>query len=171
MTIVFQYGSNTDSKHLNAEDRLNGDARSIGIAYTENKFELDFTVWSKRNRCAAADIVPGSGISIWGVLYEVPDYLIKRESSGRRTSLDAIEGEGRNYKRVPIRLKRPDGSFVEAVTYVVIKKETGLKTSLEYVRHIIIGLRGHETPEEYINYVKGRVVANNQALKDQVEML
>jgi hypothetical protein len=88
MALVFQYGSNARSERLNANDRLCGDARPVGIAHTQDYYELDFTVWSKKNKCAAADIVPGSGRKIWGVLYEIPDYLIRRETSGKRKSLD-----------------------------------------------------------------------------------
>lgn len=175
MTLVFQYGSNTDSQRLNASDRLRGDARQIGVAYTEDDYELDFTVWSDGNHCAAADIVPGSGRKIWGVLYEVPNYLITRETSRNhnRKSLDEIEGEGTNYRRTPIMLRYPNGSTitVEAITYVVIERRSGLQTSLEYACHIITGLREHRVPDEYITYVKARIAANNPSLRDNIAML
>src|ERR1043165_4196897 len=106
MAYVFQYGSNTLTSRLNSESRLRGDARSLGAVYAEKDFELDFTVSSITNRCAAADIVPGGGRKIWGVLYESPDYLIRRETSGDRKSLDAIEGT--KYERRRISLKYPD---------------------------------------------------------------
>ena len=51
------------------------------------------------------------------VLYEVPQDLIRQETAealGRR-SLDAIEAEGKNYKRVPIAVRLFDGQVVEAV--------------------------------------------------------
>jgi gamma-glutamylcyclotransferase (GGCT)/AIG2-like uncharacterized protein YtfP len=172
MRLVFQYGSNADSQRLNASDRLRGDARQIGIAYTEDDYELDFTVWSDGNHCAAADIVPGSGRKIWGVLYEVPDYLITRETARNRNrkSLDEIEGEGTNYCRTTITLRDPNGSPINAqvITYVVIEKRMGLQTSLEYACHIITGLREHGAPNDYINYVKARIVANNPSLRDDI---
>jgi len=43
---------------------MKGDAKPVGIAYTKDDYELDFTVWSNGNQCAAADIVPGSGRKI-----------------------------------------------------------------------------------------------------------
>ena len=94
MALVFQYGSNLSSERINSDSRLKGDARPVGIAYTEDDFELDFSVWSKGNNCAAADIIPGAGRKIWGVIYEIPDYLIERTSAKERDrkSLDAIEG-------------------------------------------------------------------------------
>jgi hypothetical protein len=171
MALVFQYGSNTRSERLNADDRLRGDARPVGIACTKDRFELDFNVWSHGNQCAAADLVPGVGRSIWGVLYEIPDYLIRRETARNRKSLDAIEGEGTNYKRIEIDLTNSDGESIQVMTYVVINKVSGRKTSLEYASHIVIGLREHNVPSEYIDYVKARIVANNPILKDDIDAL
>ena len=73
----------------------------IGSAETVEEFQLAFDVWSKKRQCAAADIVPSPGNRVWGALYEVPDFLIERDTSEAqgRKSLDAIEGEGFNYRR------------------------------------------------------------------------
>lgn len=173
MALIFQYGSNAHSERLNSPDRLQGNARAVDIAYTDDDYELDFNIWSKKNQCAAADIVPGSGRKIWGVLYEIPDYLIRRETSGCRKSLDAIEGEGTNYKRIGIALRYQNGLLVEGnpITYVVINKTKGLKTSLEYGKHIVIGLREHKVLNDYVEYVKARIISNNPALKKDIEVL
>lgn len=175
MALVFQYGSNADSARLNSSERLRGDAHPVGIAKTEDNFELDFTVRSEGNKCAAADMVPGGGRKIWGVLYEIPDYLITRETAkplGRK-SLDAIEGEGSNYTRISIALRYPDGRAVErdVITYVVRCRIRNQQTSLAYVSHIIRGLRQHYVPDEYIEYVKRRVIANNHSLETAIEAL
>lgn len=53
MALVFQYGSNTSPDRLNTDDRLCGDAQSLGAVITEDDFELDFTIWSNGNECAA----------------------------------------------------------------------------------------------------------------------
>jgi len=145
----------------------------ISIAYTEDDYELDFTVWSKCNKCAAADVVLGSGRKIWGVLYEIPDHLIRRATSGCRKSLDSIEGEGTNYKRKGITLRYQNGLHVKGnpIIYVVINKRKGLQTSLEYGRYIVIGLREHNVPKEYVEYVKARIIANNPNLKNDIEVL
>jgi hypothetical protein len=86
MALVFQYGSNTSSKRINSANRLRGDAISLGLACTVEDFQFDFTVWSTTNNCAAADIIKGSGRKLWGVLYEIPDYLIRRDTAGSRCS-------------------------------------------------------------------------------------
>ncbi len=173
MVLVFQYGSNLSSERINANDRLQGNARLAGIAYTEEDFELKFTVWSKSNNCAVADIVPGSGGKIWGIMYEIPDYLIRRETSGYRKSLDAIEGEGQNYKRITIVLRYPDGRPFEqkVITYVGMERKSGIHTSLKYASYIIMGLREHNMPREYVDYVKEQVIRNNPRLKGEIEIL
>lgn len=167
MAYIFQYGSNMSVTRLNSPDRLLGDAKVFGVAKTVELFHLMFTVHSNTNDCAAADIVPSeSGRNIYGVVYEVPDYLISRETAraADRKSMDAVEGEGRNYIRQPIELEVADGSRLSAVTYVVKTKRHDLKTSSEYVQHILDGLKEHEMPEEYCRYVAEQVAKNNKEI-------
>ncbi len=171
MALIFQYGSNTSTERFNSPERLSGDARSLGAVYTLNNFELDFTVSSVGNACAAADLISGCGRKIWGVLYEIPDYLIDRKTSGDRKSLDAIEGG--KYERQTIKVAYSNGVPVEGevLTYVVKDKEKGIRTSLDYCRHIITGLREHSIPEDYIQYVKERITANNLSLQNDINKL
>lgn len=166
MALVFQYGSNTCTARLNSPGRLNGAARRIGLACTLEDREFDFTVWSRQNGCAAADLLPGGGRRIWGVLYEVPDPLIRRETAGGRISLDAVEREGLNYRRTRIAIALRDGTEVSggALTYVVRRPVAGLRTSAEYVGHILRGLRHARVPDDYLAYLKRRILANNPAL-------
>jgi hypothetical protein len=171
MAVIFQYGSNMSTPRLNGADRLCGAAKPIGIAKTSECYELDFTVWSEKSKCAAADIVPGYGRNIWGVLYDIPDSLISRTSSRGRKSLDAIEGEGTNYLRTEISLVSTEGNQLHAITYVAKNRQANLKTSLIYVRHILDGIQEHNLPEEYARYVLARIVENNSALKDDLKRL
>lgn len=168
--LYFAYGSNMSSQRLNAQDRLAGAAHSLGLARTQEKFELEFTVWSRGNECAAATLTPGFGRTIWGVLYDVPDHLIARETSGDRRSLDGIEGEGTNYERLPVTLMHRDGSPVDkdVITYLAKRAVPNLKTSSHYINHIICGLREHKAPEEYVTYVKIQIAKNNPALREQI---
>lgn len=171
MAIVFQYGSNMLTSRINSPDRLNGKAKFIEVAYTENDYEFDFTVWSKTNSCAAADIIPNGGRKIWGVLYEIPDYLVNRKTSGKEKSLDAIEGEGTNYKRTSIRVRHIGGRIFEAevITYVAIDRKSDIQTSQKYVEYILDGLKEHNIPNEYRTYIKERILANNPNIKDFVD--
>jgi len=110
------------------------------------------------------------GRSIYGVLYEVPDFLLSRDTAEQRgrKSFDAIEGE---YVRTPVELIASDGSKVRAITYLVRERKAGLKTSLAYVRHILAGLQEHGMPEEYRRYVLSKIIANNGDLKNQLQLL
>lgn len=168
MALVFQYGSNMSAARLNGEDRLRGDAKPICVARTIERFDLMFTVLSKANKCAAADLVAGDcGRSIYGIVYEIPDFLLSRDDAKprNRKSLDAIEGEGTNYVRAMIDLITNDGSTVRAITYLVKDRKDDLKTSLDYVRHIFTGLQEHNIPAEYCQYVRTKVIENNSDLE------
>ena len=79
--------------------------------------------------------------------------------------MDAIEGEGVNYDRRNIEVVTSDGQKRMAVTYVVKNRKTHLKTSLAYVRHILCGLKEHDLPEDYFQYVLSRVIENNSELR------
>jgi len=94
MALVFQYGSNCSESEINSVNRLRGDARFVDIAETVEDFEIAFDVRSAGRGCAASDIVRKDGSKVWGVLYEVPDYLIDRETAKARgrKSFDQIEG-------------------------------------------------------------------------------
>lgn len=171
MALVFQYGSNMSVARLNAVDRLAGDAEAICIARTAEPFELVFSVWSKSNSCAAADLLPNkAGRSIYGVLYEIPEFLIFRDTAKQRNrkSLDAIEGEGANYVRTTIGLITNDGEPVSAITYIVKNRQPNLKTSAAYVTHILTGLREHGMPAEYCQYVRSKIIENNGELSESL---
>ena len=171
MALVFQYGSNMSLARLNHADRLAGDAKAIGIARTIEPFELEFTVWSKTNACAAANIVPWqTGRSVYGVIYDIPDVLLSRVSAKdhNRKSLDAIEGEGTNYVRKTIELVKTDGLKLNAMTYVAKDRKIDLKTSLSYVQHILDGLKEHDIPEEYRRYVVSKIIENNRELEKEI---
>src|SRR5579864_1009293 len=90
-----------------------------------------------------------AGSKVWGVLYEVPDYLIHRETARarKRKSFDQIEGEGTNYKRQTIHVRRQNGDIATALTYTVNDPKRGLKTNIDYVGHIVRGLRDHGVPD------------------------
>lgn len=173
MALVFQYGSNCSESEINSPLRLRDDAEFEGIAETIEDFELAFDVYSTKRGCAASDIVRRPGGKAWGVLYNIPDNLIRRDTAppGRK-SLDAIEGQCTNYKRETIKVRRhPEGDIVEALTYTVKDPQPGLRTNLAYVRLIICGLRDHNVPNEYIAKVKAIAKANNPGISAEVERL
>jgi gamma-glutamylcyclotransferase len=173
MALVFQYGSNCLESQINSKDRLCGDAKFIDIAETVDDFQLAFDVWSTNRQCAASDIVASPGNKVWGALYNVPDFLIGRKTAAaqNRKSLDAIEGEGANYKRETIAVRRHNGPTVTALTYRVQNPKPDLKTNLEYVGYIVKGLRERSVREDYIEQVKRLARANNPTITAQVQEL
>jgi gamma-glutamylcyclotransferase len=173
MTLIFQYGSNCSESEMNSEARLCGDAKFVGIAETVEDYELAFDVQSTGRGCAASDIVRKAGGKVWGVLYEVPDYLIHRETAKvrNRKSFDQIEGEGTNYKRETIQVRRQNGDIANAQTYTVKNPKPELKTNTDYVGHIVRGLRDHKVPDEYIAKVKAIAVANNADTAKEIQEL
>jgi hypothetical protein len=173
MALVFQYGSNCSESQFNSQDRLCGDAKFVAIAETVDDYQLAFDVWSTGRGCAASDIVPSPGNKVWGVVYDVPDFLMSRESARRqkRKSLDAVEGEGTNYTRQPIAVKSTTGELFNAITYRVIHPRAGLRTSIEYVGYIVHGLREHGVAAEYTAKVKAIAIANNPTITAEVNAL
>jgi hypothetical protein len=171
MAFVFQYGSNCSSERLNSDDRLQGDAEQIGWASTVDNYELTFDVWSTKNDCAASDIIPSGDEPVEGVLYEVPDYLIARETAQQRhrKSFDQIEGPA--YERRIIRVRKRDGEEVEAITYTVKDPVRNLQTNSDYVAHIINGLREHGASEAYIRKVKRIAESNNPQIEQVIRDL
>lgn len=160
------------STRINGDDRLKGDAKFISVCQTVEPHVFAFTVWSKKNRCAAADILHAAqGRAIYGVLYEIPDYLMTKATARvkNRTSLDEIEGQGTNYVQQIIRVVDPNGRESAAITYVVKNRCDGLKTSIDYVTHILRGLQEHHFPEEYCRYIVSRVLENNSLLSEELQ--
>lgn len=107
------------------------------------------------------------------MLYEVPDFLVERKTAAEhnRKSLDEIEGEGTNYAWHSIAVRSETGQILTAVTYRVINPRPDLKTSLEYVRLVVSGLRERGVVEEYVAKVKAIASANNPTIASQVEQL
>ena len=158
MPIVFQYGSNTSVRRLNSATRLNGAAAVIGVARTVDSFDLEFTVSSRVNNCAAANIAAGGGRQIWGVLFEIPAL----------EALDAIEGVNTgNYRRQLLRVTRPPSTDpLDVITYVAASPTQGIRTEQHYVDHILSGLGEYPgVPAEYLDYVRAQIRLNNPTLR------
>lgn len=170
MALVFQYGSNTLMSRLNSPNKLKGGAKFILVVRTVHRYSFDFTVWSKNNKCAAADLLDGDESQIYGVLYDIPEESIYRHlcKTGERC-LDQIEGEGGNYKRIKIEIENLKGEKIkdEVLTYIVndAKRNFEIKTSTEYVSDIISGLKEVKVPEDYIAYIRKKAKLNNDNLE------
>lgn len=166
MTLVFQYGSNCLESEMNSPERFNGKAIFLGVAKTVENYQLDFNTYGRRRECAVADIIKSGNKPVWGVLYNIPNELMCRETAPNNLiSFDKIEGEGCNYRRHWLPIIRLDGKKLIALTYVVrCPYQRPIKTNTEYAQLIISGLREHikdGIPSEYINEVKQIIGKNN----------
>lgn len=150
LVLVFQYGSNCDVARLRSRVRT---LRDDGVlARTSAAYDVEFTVWSDKNGCAAADLVEAPGQHAWGILYELTD---EEFDQLRRV-------EGKRYRELAI-VVDVAGVSRFASTFVVREDERrlGLWTSAAYVHHIVVGLRSHRCPEDYIQHVIGRAIETN----------
>ena len=88
ITRLFQYGSNCDIARLNSDKRLRGAATNPILVETVDEYDLEFSVWSNGNNCAASNLAaaPGTGRRAWGILYEVPtDRMRGKRDDGLKT--------------------------------------------------------------------------------------
>jgi len=172
--IVFQYGSNTCAARLNSPSRLSSDAKPIDKAQTVDDYEIFFNVLSLKNQCAASNICLREGSKVWGVLYDIPDELIRGKPKGRK-SLEQIEGQ--KYNEQPILVVKPNGDRVPAVTFAADKAncQESLSTSVWYLSWILYGLREHKVDEDYIEHVRQRAIDTNGQAKvntqNQIELI
>jgi len=170
MALIFQYGSNTSTARINAAERLGGDAKVIGLVRTRECFQLEFSVWSRTNGCAAASLAPGGRQPIWGVLYEIADALVFRGASPRRT-LDQIESEGVNYLRTSIEVLSEPNAARTALTYIAKEPRRDIRTNARYASHVLRGLKEHGAPLDYLHYVRTQIQRNNPALTELIAPL
>lgn len=162
MSLIFQYGSNTDASRL--RERL-GDIDDLGRAQTVDEYELAFNKWSTNGKCAAADLVKPrkGGRRIWGVVYKLTRPAFKKLKE---------EIEGRSYRPQRISVVDARGATRRVTTFRVKRnrRRPGLHTTGEYVGHIVSGLRDHGVEEEdpdYIQRVINIAIQTNDQAKDQ----
>lgn len=137
------------------------EACPVKAAWTVEKYDFCFPVYSKTGRRAASGIVPNlSGRRIFGALYRIPEDLIYRERvRAGRISMDEIEGEGSNYDRTKISVVFDEsGKAVRAVTYLPRPQDNPGYTDTEYAGYILTGLAEWNAPKDYVEYVEGIIV-------------
>jgi cation transport regulator ChaC len=103
-------------------------------------------MFNKRSKdgSAKANVVESPGDATWGVLYEIEAQDLER--------LDRVEG---GYGRISVRVRKPDGETVEAVTYVSAEL-TDEQTAYDWYKDMVTaGAREHNLPQEYIAYLEG----------------
>jgi gamma-glutamylcyclotransferase (GGCT)/AIG2-like uncharacterized protein YtfP len=142
---LFAYGSNMASAEMSAwcpAHRLLGPARLPG-------FRLELRRRSRRWRGGAADLVEAAGEEVWGALYELDAAALDR--------LDAKEGAGFAYRRVPVTVEL-GGERLPALAYAVIDKEPAeLPCTPAYAELLVTGARERGLPADYVARLERRL--------------
>ena len=140
----FAYGSNMAEAVMTERSRRH---RFLGVARLPDH-RLMFNRRSIRTGSGVADVVPASGESVWGVLYELDDAGL--------AALDRKEGHDWAYVREPLVVElSADGSRQRAVTYTVKEKEpVEVEPSADYLEGIISAASERGLPAAYIDSLR-----------------
>ncbi len=162
--LLFQYGSNMNSRRLNSRVRLRGAAKPLGKSILDG-WGIRFDVFSKREGCGVTNMVRSRRERVTGVLYTVP-YALVVAPRGERSIMDRIEGAGQgiksNYERrtVWVRVGR---IHHRAETYVgsaagrarfLEKSREDQRVGRKYFDHLVKGAREFRIPRSYVRYLQ-----------------
>jgi gamma-glutamylcyclotransferase (GGCT)/AIG2-like uncharacterized protein YtfP len=134
----FAYGSNLDAEQM---QRRCPTSQPLGRARLSHH-RLDFTHLSARWRGGAADVVPHSGESVWGILYELAAWdlpLLDRYEAG--------------YDRILLEVEDESGSARRAISYTVRRKGSFRPTRTYLDRMLAWGAR-FELPDDYLTRLR-----------------
>lgn len=142
--LYFAYGSCMDTMRMEEAEIADYFSDVVGRGVLEG-FHLQFTHPSSDG--GKADIVETGGI-VEGKLYRIPteileDYLYWREGVGLHI-----------YRPVVVPVRQPDGTFVAAVTFVVVHKEEETPPSIIYQIEILRGAKSIVSERYYATLLK-----------------
>ncbi|HEV7276612.1 MAG TPA: gamma-glutamylcyclotransferase family protein [Devosiaceae bacterium] len=142
MLRYFAYGSNMYSPRLRY--RVPG-CEVIAVARLPG-FQLRFHKLGRIDRSAKCDAFH-TGLAqdvVIGVLYEMP--------AAEKSGLDAAEGRGHGYEEQGVTVLLPDGSPIDAVTYVATPDaiDPDLVSLSWYKDFVMRGAAEHALPAEYV---------------------
>jgi gamma-glutamylcyclotransferase (GGCT)/AIG2-like uncharacterized protein YtfP len=150
--LYFAYGSNLNPAQM--ATRCPGH-RVVGRAALEG-YALKFRGYGRDWAGAVGTVEPSPGSTVWGAIFELtPEHY---------ATLDEYEGyDGPGaatslYDRIEVTVRRENDEAVRCLTYVIRPHEEGLP-SAAYRNAIVLGLRYHGLPEEYITALEGHAVA------------
>jgi len=177
MAFVFLYGPDSCSSRINSQKFLDGAAEVIDKARTVEEYDIVFDVYNESNKCAGVNITLTEGRKVWGVVYKIPDELLKdRDDINGQITLPQIKGK-RYYKK-NILVEKSSGEIIKAVTFPArepYRYSTAIATTSEYLYWIIAGLKEHKVPPEYIEHVREKAIENNKkairSIEEEIESI
>ncbi|GIV89167.1 MAG: hypothetical protein KatS3mg055_1685 [Chloroflexus sp.] len=143
--LYFAYGSNMSLERLRS--------RIASVKVIGRAFLKDWNmVLNKRSRDGSgkANLVESPGDVTWGVLYEIHNSDLD--------TLDRVEG---GYQRITVQVQQPDGTVVEAVTYISGNLTNDPRPYRWYKELILSGAREHNLPQDYIARLEGLPVKSD----------
>lgn len=140
----FAYGSNMASRIM--EQYCTGAQTRVGKALLLD-YRLAFTRHSQMWGAGVADILPGQGYSVWGVLYKINKLCLM--------SLDLKESYGIGYTRIACKVFLEDGTKLPAIAYTVIRKlPHEVAPSYDYHQTMLEGAEENGLPVEYLEFLR-----------------
>ena len=133
-TRYFAYGSNLDADQMR---KRCPSSLPIGRAQLAHH-RIDFTHFSRRWQGGAADVVPHSGASVWGVVYELDE-----------SDLTRLDRSATGYDRVFLRVEIAAGELEDAISYTVRSKGSYHPTRV-YLEKMLRWGEHHELPHDYL---------------------
>ena len=144
-TLYFAYGSNLDTKHLK---KWLGRVPPSTLALLPD-YRLAFNAEGFEPRELYANIMPQTGSSVWGVVYECePEDL---------NQLDEYEElDAGYYRRGQVTIVTTAGERLEAEVYLACEGRLCAdgQPSRRYSMQIISGAREHGLPADYIQHIE-----------------
>lgn len=151
--FTFGYGSNMNWSDLRAWLEANGFDSSLVLTFRParlNGYEIVWNYYSSRRAGGAANVQPAEGASVYGVLVEFEDVLLK--------AFDKKEGHPYFYSRERVSVEIiEDGQAVDAWLYSALGnkgKRTDVWPTREYKRIVLNGAEENNLPEEWIQTIK-----------------
>ena len=141
--VYFAYGSNLDQKQM--KDRCPC-FKLVGIA-KKTDFQMTFPRCSEKQKGGVASIEESRGDVVWGALYGLTPADVRE--------LNRKEGvqSGKYRKVCGFQVIRPDGTLVQAYTYIA-NKCGSFKPHRDYLYKIIGGAQEWGLPPAYIEKLK-----------------
>lgn len=156
----FAYGANMSAELMQC---ICPSHRYLGVAELP-EHRLAFSRRSLRTRTGVADVLPTSGRSVWGALYQLDDDEL--------AAIDRKEGNGWAYERRPVSV-RVDGGMreLEAIAYAVITPEAlEVEPSPAYLDALLRAARERGLPDAYVEALGADFVPRaTETLSDAAE--
>ena len=153
---LFEYGMEMDAALLNSPDRLDAAALLYGPAVLKG-YMLAFAVIETQQQKVVATFMPSSapGAEVWGVVYRIPQRLLKQEGS-EAPQLDCVHGAAppdNLYERVEVVVTEAyRGRELACVTYIAAHAPqivAAQVTDTEYLQRLLEIVKKQQLPEDY----------------------